>query len=139
MTEINGNAMPSSHYYELQFIDKKKKKPFNSLSLIDKLFVCLAAPCIFLPLGSPVTTAFVLMGGVIIHFHPSVAYNKKKEMSQYVHASIFSENIIQQLTSKSHAGFPFLSVISIAFFSSSISGNGLGWSPCSSLQVNIEN
>jgi hypothetical protein len=40
-------------------------------------------------------------------------------------------------TSKSHDGLPFLSTISVAFFSSEMTGKGLGRSPCSSLHFKL--
>lgn len=45
------------------------------------------------------------------------------------------KNNWRTLTSKSHDGPSFLSVISVAFFNSEIAGKGLGRSPYSSLQL----
>lgn len=44
---------------------------------------------------------------------------------------------MKPLTSKSHDGLSFLSVISVAFFSSEMTGKDLGRSPCSSLQFKL--
>jgi len=110
--------------------------PFRSLAFI----VFFALLFFFLSSGSK---AILLTGGDFIHFQrPSASWWGKsyKIMNQpknirYLLCSYKRETL---LTSKSHDGLSFLTNRSAAVSSSGTLGNGLGRSPCSSLQYIIK-